>query len=49
VLAAQALGEIGGEAAKEALEAGSITEGNWFVWKMIESSLPSIEKQRTGK
>ena len=49
VLAAQALGDIGGEDAKEALEAGLTTEDNWFVRKMIEASLLSIDKQRTGK
>ena len=49
VLAAQALGDIGGQAAKEALEAGLTTEDNWFARKMIEASLLSIEKQRTGK
>lgn len=49
VLAAQALGEIGSEAAKEALEAGLSTEDNWVVHKMIEASLLSIDRQRTGK
>lgn len=49
VLAAQALGEIGGEDAKEALEAGLSTEDHWVVRKMIEASLLSTDRQRNGK